>query len=78
MSTTPVESWAVDLAELGPIYPFVGSEGLMIALGFAAWIGWHIWQIRNERREDEETARKLDAAARAKGEADPSGGESGS
>ena len=26
MSTTPVESWAVELADIGPIYPFVGSE----------------------------------------------------
>ena len=30
MSTTPVETWAVGLAELGPIAPFVGSEGLTV------------------------------------------------
>ena len=64
MSTTPVETWAVDLAELGPIYPFVGSEGLMVVLAFAAWIVWHIWQFRNEKREEEESLRKLDARKR--------------
>ncbi len=26
MATTMVESWAVDLATIGPIYPWVGSE----------------------------------------------------
>ena len=44
MATTMVESWAVDLATIGPIYPWVGSEGLLVVLGLAFWIGWHIWQ----------------------------------
>ena len=61
MSTTPVETWSVDLAEIGPVYPFVGSEGLMVVLCAAAWIGWHVWQIRAEKRDEEETLRKLDA-----------------
>ena len=61
MSTTPVESWAVDLAEIGPVYPFVGGEGLMVVLGFAAWIGWHVWQIRAEKRDEEEALRKLES-----------------
>ena len=60
MSTTPVETWAVDLAEIGPIYPFVGSEGLMVVLCVVAWIGWHVWQLRAEKRDEEETLRKLD------------------
>ena len=30
MSTTPVESWAVELADIGPIYPFVGSEVILV------------------------------------------------
>lgn len=60
MSTTPVETWAAELTEHGPIYPFVGSEGLMVILCFAAWIVWHIWQIRAEKRDEEEALRKLD------------------
>ena len=59
MSTTIVESWAVDIAALGPIYPFVGSEGLMVLLAVAAWIAWHIWQLRHEKKEEEEMLRLL-------------------
>lgn len=59
MSTTNVTSWATDIAELGAIYPFVGSEGLMVFLGVVAWIGWHVWQIRHERQEEEKILREL-------------------
>ena len=59
MSTTIVESWAVDIAELGPIYPFVGSEGFMVFLAFVAWIGWHVWQRRGEKKEEESLLRQL-------------------
>lgn len=68
MSTTPVETWATDLAEIGPVYPFVGSEGLMVIVCFAAWIGWHIWQIRCEKRDEEEALRKLESQDKQAGE----------
>ncbi len=48
MSTTPVESWAVDLAEVTFIHPFAGWEVLMVIIGVVLWIGWHVWQIRYE------------------------------
>lgn len=50
MSTTMVESWAVDLANVGPIYPLVGSEAIWVILGVAFWIIWHVWQIRFETK----------------------------
>ena len=59
MSTTPVETWATELAEIGPIYPFLGNEGLMVFLLFVAWIVWHIWQIRFERQQEEDLLRRL-------------------
>jgi hypothetical protein len=49
MSTTMVESWAVDLADVGPIYPLVGSEFIWVILGVVFWIGWHVWQIKFEK-----------------------------
>lgn len=49
MSTTGVTSWAVDLAEVGPIYPFQGYEGWFWAIGLLCWLGWHVWSIRWER-----------------------------
>ena len=53
MSTNGMESWAVDLKTIGAIYPFQGSEVLMVLLGLAFWIGWHIIQTRQENAEIE-------------------------
>lgn len=70
MATTMVESWAVDLATIGPIYPWVGSEVVLWLLGMAFWIAWHVWQARFESRtyradlERLDTPDKLEAAIR--------------
>jgi hypothetical protein len=67
MSTTGMDSWAVDLANVTYIYPFQGFEMLMAIIGIVLWILWHIWQIPFENREyqseidkysDAETIRK--------------------
>ena len=59
MSTTGVESWAVDLANIEAVYPLQGSEFLMVLIGLATWIIWHIWQIRFENKTFEEDAARL-------------------
>ena len=51
MSTNGLESWAVDLKNVGAIYPFQGLEVLMVILGLIFWIGWHIIQTRQESAE---------------------------
>jgi hypothetical protein len=51
MSTNGMESWAVDLKDIGAIYPFQGFEVLMVIVGLAFWIGWHVIQIRQENAE---------------------------
>lgn len=48
MSTTGVTTWAVDLKDVGAIYPFQGTEGIMVLIAVVLWIGWHVWQIRWE------------------------------
>lgn len=58
MSTIGYDSWAVDLAEVGPVYPFQGSEVLMVALGVIFWIGWHRIQYVREHKHLE-AARKV-------------------
>ena len=58
MATGLVESWSQNVSELGPVYPFVGSEWLWLIIGVVFWIGWHLWQLRFERetyRQDAET-----------------------
>ncbi|HEX5931536.1 MAG TPA: hypothetical protein VFY74_07285 [Methyloceanibacter sp.] len=51
MSTNGMTSWAVDLKDVGAIYPFQGTEVLLVILGLAFWIGWHILQTRQETAE---------------------------
>lgn len=51
MSTNGLTSWAVDLNDIGAVYPFQGWEVLMLILGLVFWIGFHILQIRYEQRE---------------------------
>jgi hypothetical protein len=48
MSTIGYEDWAVDLAEVGAIYPLQGWEVPMTIIGVIFWLGWHFIQIRRE------------------------------
>ena len=59
MSTTGISSWAVDLGEVGAIYPFQGTEFIWFLAGVAFWIIWHIWQLRMEDHTYEDDLRHL-------------------
>ena len=48
MSTIGYDSWAVDLAEVGPVYPFQGWEVGMVVVGVIFWLGWHRIQYVRE------------------------------
>ena len=43
-----VTTWAVDLKDVGPVYPWQGSEVIMVIVAVALWIIWHIWQLSHE------------------------------
>jgi hypothetical protein len=51
-------TWAVDLANVGPVYPWIGLELIMVLVAVALWILWHIVQIRQENAEFEEDIRR--------------------
>ena len=55
MSTGSFENWAGNIADIGPIYPFVGSEFVLWIIAMALWIVWHVMQARTENKiyEDE-------------------------
>lgn len=58
LSTTPVTTWSgTDLTTLGPIYPFVGTETILVVIGIALWLLFHIVQAGIERRELEANER---------------------
>ena len=51
--------WSGNMTDIGPLYPFVGWEMLMVLLLLAFWIAWHVIQVRAETRQHEEEARAL-------------------
>ena len=61
MSTTAVETWAgADLSTIGPIYPMVGTEFVLVIIGVIFWLGFHWLQAGIEKKEleaDEQAAR---------------------
>jgi hypothetical protein len=62
MSTIGLDSWAVDLKDVGAIYPFQGTEVAMAIIAIVLWIAWHIWQLRSEDAGFREKMRQLDSA----------------
>ncbi len=62
MTTTPIDTWAVDLAEVTLIYPGVGFEGVMAVIAIVLWLAWHVWQVKHENQTYEEEAAKYGSA----------------
>ncbi len=61
MSTNGMSSWAVDLKDVGAIYPFQGTEVILVILGLAFWIGFHVLQARVEASELADAERDFNA-----------------
>jgi hypothetical protein len=51
-------TWAVDLANVGAVYPWQGAELIMVIIAVALWILWHIVQLREEKEEYAEDIKK--------------------
>ena len=60
MSTGDFENWAGNIADIGPIYPFVGTEFVLFIVGVVSWLVWHVVQTRRETKEWEEDLKKFD------------------
>lgn len=59
MSTTGIESWAVNVKDIGAIYPFQGSEGMLVVIGLVTWIVWHVWCASWERNKHEDSIARI-------------------
>jgi hypothetical protein len=44
-------TWAVDLKDVGAVYPLLGWELIMVLIAVALWILWHILQVRQENAD---------------------------
>ncbi|NKB76433.1 MAG: hypothetical protein GKR96_05145 [Gammaproteobacteria bacterium] len=51
--STGIEAWK-NLSEIGPIYPFVGTEVFLVVIGVVIWLVWHAAQISSEKVHHEE------------------------
>jgi hypothetical protein len=63
MSTGNFENWDGNMMDLGPLYPFVGSEGLMVVVLIVLWVAWHVAQMIGEKRELENRERQFKDSA---------------
>ncbi len=65
MATTSYTSWAADLAEVGAVYPFVGSEVVMVILGVVFWLTCQIMmsKMENEELEAEEKSATVEGSS---------------
>ena len=51
MSTGNFPNWDGNVLDLGPLYPFVGSEILMVIVLIVLWVAWHLLQMKGENDE---------------------------
>ena len=56
--TTDADGSAVGTQVQGAIYPGVGSEGILVLLGFVIWIGWHVIAARQESEKLSKLAKR--------------------
>ena len=54
MSTGNFENFAGTISDIGPLYPFVGSEMMLVIAAVVFWLWWHVSEMRMENREYEE------------------------
>ncbi len=59
MTNTAFTDWNGNILDIGPLYPFVGWEVLMVILLLVFWIWWHFMQVRMENDADRSAAEEL-------------------
>jgi hypothetical protein len=59
MQVPTISSWQINPLEVGPLYPLVGSEGIMVAICGAVWLLYTIWQFKFEYERCSRESRHL-------------------
>ena len=59
MTTGNIENWMGEIAQIGAIYPFPGTEIILVIIGAVFWLGWFVAQARMEGREYEEELNRV-------------------
>lgn len=55
--STGIETWNMNMLDIGPMYPFPGTEVFLVLVGLGTWIVWHIVQVRAENKVYDEEER---------------------
>jgi hypothetical protein len=61
-STGPVENWNNNPTEVGPLYPFVGWEMLMVVVCVAFFLAFMVWKFATENAKYAEQVQNLRAS----------------
>ncbi len=51
MQTGMIENYVGNINDIGPMYPFVGMELLLVIVAVVVWLYWHYKQIQIENEE---------------------------
>ena len=66
-STGPIETWNVNPLDVGPIYPFLGWEVLMVAACGLFFVVFLVWKIASENSKFAASVQRLhEAEAKAR------------
>ncbi len=49
-NSTTIETWQTNPADIGPLYPYVGTELLLCALCAIFFVGFLIWKFKTENK----------------------------
>ena len=61
-STGPIGNWNINPTEVGPLYPFVGWEVLMVVVCVAFFLAFMVWKFATENAKYSEQVRELHAS----------------
>ncbi len=59
MKTGTFENWAGNITEIGVMYPFEGSEFILVIAGLVFWIIWHVRQMKSENAALDQQVKEL-------------------
>lgn len=52
-------NWDGNVLEIGPLYPFVGTEVLMVIVLVVLWVAWHVAQMVGEKHDLDHRVQQL-------------------
>ncbi|MEO2049874.1 MAG: hypothetical protein ABGX16_25220 [Pirellulales bacterium] len=58
-STGPINTWQSNPQDIGPLYPFHGSEMLMFGISVTFFVTFLVWKFISENNKYKKQAKKI-------------------